>query len=597
MKSVNVYTKAALLCILLSGCSTNKTPDNALGGDWQFRIDSLHQGVVERWYAPDSKREGWQTHTLPNLWDRYDNLASYDGIGWYAKSFEVQDTTSPVSLYFGGVDDDADVWVNGTKVGSHTGYSDPFWFDVTRALRFGRNEIVVRVVDQSGPGGIYEPIHIVRSEDVKKLLKSKYADQPARASADWVRNAVIYEVYVRSFSKEGTFKGVEKRLVELKALGVSVLWLMPVHPVGEINRKGKLGSPYAVQDYYQINEEFGTLADFKSLVAAVHRLDMKIIIDLVANHTSWDSKLVFEHPEWFTKNEEGAIVTPNPDWTDVAQLNYDHHELRKYMIGMMSYWVRDVGIDGFRCDVAELVPTEFWNIARKELDKIKPVMMLSEGKLPEHHLEAFDLTYSWNVYDVLANVIHDSLSVKIFDDMLERENYQYPRNSLRLRFNTNHDKNAWDAPAVKKFTPAGAKATAALVFTFPGVPLVYNGEEVGNPKKLSLFEKVDVDWSKDAGFRDTYTRLANVRREHLALREGDYRRIACSDSTRVFAFARKAGNDEVLSVINFSKRPAKVSVAADHVMRDFLTGKVFTPENKRIEMTLSALGYFILVNN
>jgi cyclomaltodextrinase len=596
MKMRITFATATLVCFLLTGCSTHKTRDDMFSGDWQFRIDSLDRGVAERWFAVDSKRDGWSIHSLPNLWDRYDDLASYDGIGWYAKSFEVRDTINPVSLCFDGVDDDAVVWLNGTKVGSHAGYSEPFYFDVTGTVRYGRNEIVIRVADQSGPGGIYGSIHLVRSEDVKKLLKSKYADRQARPSVDWVRNAVIYELYVRSFSKEGTFKGVEGRLAELKSLGVDVLWLMPIHPVGEINRKGKLGSPYAVQDYYEVNEEFGTLDDFKSLVGAVHRLNMKIIIDLVANHTSWDSKLIFEHPEWFKKNEEGAIVSPNPDWADVAQLNYGHHELRKYMIEMMKYWVRDVGIDGFRCDVAELVPTEFWNIARRELDKIKPVMMLSEGKLPEHHLEAFDLTYSWNVYDVLSNVIHDSLSVKIFDDILEKENYQYPRNSLRLRFNTNHDKNAWDAPAVKKFTPAGAKATAVLVFTFPGVPLVYNGEEVGNPKSLSLFEKTDIDWSKDTGFRELYTKLAHLRREHSALREGDYRRVACSDSNRVFAFARKSGNDEVLSVINFSKRPVKVSVAVEHDMRDCLTGKVFTRDNTGIGLTLSTLGYYILAN-
>jgi glycosidase len=181
-----------------------------------------------------------------------------------------------------------------------------------------------------------------------------------RQSADWVRNAVIYEVYLRSFSREGTFRGLEKRLPELKDLGVTVIWLMPIHPVGELKRKGHLGSPYAVRDYYAVNPEFGTLEDFRSLVRSVHNTGMHIIIDLVINHTAWDNPLITEHPDWYTHDEKREIVSPNKDWTDVADLDYSRQGLRDYMTGMMVYWVRDIGIDGYRCDVAELLPTDFW---------------------------------------------------------------------------------------------------------------------------------------------------------------------------------------------------------------------------------------------
>ena len=309
---------------------------------------------------------------------------------------------------------------------------------------------------------------VIQAQQVPKLHVN-YAAHHARKSADWVKDAVIYEVYLRSFSKEGTFKVLEERIPELKKIGVTVVWLMPIHPVGKINRKGKLGSPYSVQDYYAVNPEFGTLEDFTSLVKTVHRNGLKIIIDLVANHTAWDNPMVKENPEWYTHDKNGKIISPNPDWTDVADLNYDQPGLRKYMIQMMKYWVHDIGIDGFRCDVAELVPTDFWESARKELDTIKPVMMLSEGSIPEHHVKAFDLTYSWNVYDILENVIKGWTPATIFDDLLKSESHQYPRHSLRMRFNTNHDKNAWDAPAVKKFSPEGARATAVLMFTYPGV--------------------------------------------------------------------------------------------------------------------------------
>jgi glycosidase len=441
-------------------------------------------------------------------------------------------------------------------------------------------------------------VTILPTADVEKMLRSPYADKDARTSAEWVHDAVIYEVYLRSFSQAGTFKGLEDRLPELKALGVTVVWLMPIHPVGELNRKGTLGSPYSISDYYAINPEFGTLDDFRSLVAATHRQGMKIIVDLVANHTSWDSKLLFEHPEFFTKNEEGAIVAPNADWTDVADLNYDSHELRKYMIRMMRYWVEDVGIDGYRCDVAELVPTDFWETARGELDKIKPVMMLAEGTLPEHHVKAFDLTYAWNTYDVLSHIIDGETHADVFDGLLQSEANQYPRSALRLRFNTNHDKNAWDAPAVEKFTPAGAKATAVLAFTLPGVPLIYNGEEVGNPKRLSLFEKVDIDWSTGEEFRTLYTALTEMRSAHPALRRGSYIPLENTGGSKILTFARQSGNDAVLVAVNFSREQRSASVELTSELGNawrLVNGAArFLQEGKTLSFDLPAFGHLIL---
>jgi glycosidase len=580
---------------LLVGCCSKAQEGTRLDGDWLFKIDSLNQGINEEWFSSRIDRRDWHSQTLPNYWDRYDNLSSYDGIGWYYRSFEITDSLGPASIYFGGVDDDADVWLNGVAIGSHIGYSEPFHFNVAGTLKQGENEIVVRVVDNGGPGGIYAPVYIVGDAELKRLMKGKYADQSARPSAQWVRNAVVYEVYLRSFSKQGTFKGLERRLPELKSLGVTVLWLMPIHPVGELARKGDLGSPYSVQDYYAVNPEFGTLDDFKSLVNSVHQLGMKIIIDLVANHASWDSQLMFDHPEWFAKSKEGAIVSPNADWSDVAQLDYRQHELRKYMINMMSYWVREIGIDGYRCDVADMVPLAFWDTAREELDKIKPVMMLAEGKNPEDHLKAFDLTYSWNLYDVLKNVVDGSVSAKVLDDVLEKEGLQYPKNSLRMRFISNHDKNVQDGSAVRRYTRAGAKAAAVLIFTYPGVPLVYNGDEVGNARKLSLTDKVDIDWSKGKEFRSLYAKLAQARSAHEALRQGDYRRIWCSDSTHVYAFERSEGSDKVRIVINFSDERNTVRFESDTELSEFFTGKTVLVHNNRVTLTLPPYGYAILI--
>ena len=343
----------------------------------------------------------------------------------------------------------------------------------------------------------------------------------ARYSEDWIRRGVIYEINTRSFSPAGNFLGVEKRLPELKKLGVTILWIMPIHPVGVLNRKGSLGSQYSVQDYYAINPEFGTIDDFQHLVDSAHKLGFHLIIDLVANHTAWDSRLIKEHPEWFTKDSAGNIVSPNPDWTDVADLDYSQQGLRRYMIEMMKYWVRDIGVDGFRCDVAELVPTDFWEGARTALDSIKPVMMLAEGAYPPHHLKAFDVSYGWNTYQVLAPIIQGKKSVLALDTVLSLEGAAYPQGSLRMRFSSNHDENAWDAPDVKKFGVKGAELAAVLVNTLPGIPLLYNGQEVGNTKKLKLFEKISIDWKDGGEYRKLYATLFDLRKNEPAFSGGE----------------------------------------------------------------------------
>jgi cyclomaltodextrinase / maltogenic alpha-amylase / neopullulanase len=598
-----IMNRRFVLCILLTvilvpgGFCMQKKP-LALDGQWKFRVDSLDHGIIERWYDVHFDRSQWVEVEVPNYWERYHGMALYDGAGWFARTIEVKDISQPLSIFFGGIDDDADVWINGLNVGNHAGYSDPFSIPIDQAVKIGLNEIVVRVQDFSGPGGIYKPVTIIPTGDVGHLLRTKYASMEARKSPEWVSNAVIYEVYLRSFSKEGTFKALEARIPELQKLGVTVVWLMPIHPVGKQNRKGSLGSPYSVQDYYAVNPEFGTLDDFKSLVRTIHHAGLKIIIDLVANHTAWDNPMLKEHPAWYTHDASGKIIPPNPDWTDVADLNYDLPDLRTSMITMMKYWVRDIGIDGYRCDVAELVPLDFWESARIELDAIKPVMMLSEGTLPEHHIKAFDLTYSWNVYDVFEKVIKGSTPATIFHDLLKTESNQFPRGSLRLRFNTNHDKNAYDGPAVAKFTFQGAKATAALVFTYPGVPLIYNGEEVGNDKKLGLFEKYDIDWSKNIEFMTLYEKLSLARKLHPALVDGSYTAIQNSQSNTVLSFMRAAADDSVVVVINFKAVYADVDLMLSSnskcLWKDYFTGLTYEETNNRCHLTLPSMGFVVL---
>jgi glycosidase len=559
----------------------------SLDGQWLFKADPEKAGVREAWFADSTNRSDWTEVQLPDFWEHYPGLGAYDGWGWYARRFVIEKTSEQMSVHFSGVDDDAVVWVNGIEVGDHSGYSEPFAVDLANALHAGENTIVVQVMDYGGGGGIYGPITLIATKHLDDLLKSPYAGKPAMKSADWVKDAVIYEVYLRSFSKEGTFAGLEKRISELKDLGVTVLWLMPIHPVGVVKRKGTLGSPYSVQDYYAVNPEFGSMQDFKRGLNAVHKNGMKLIIDLVVNHTSWDNKLIATHPEWFSGDARGKIVSPNSDWTDVADLDYSQSGLRKYMIEMMRWWVKDVGIDGFRCDVAELVPTDFWEEARKRLNAIKPVLMLSEGSLPEHHMKAFDITYSWNIYNALDPLLTGKRPATLLDDLFKTESLQFPVGALRMRFNTNHDKNAWDAPAVTKFGLDGLKLSAVTINTIPGVPLIYNGEEVANDTKLSLFEKVPIDWGRSQEMGALYKKLFTLRREHKALSRGEMIRLVSSHDQDVYAFVRVAGSDKILVVLNFSQeeRLATVTIPFGQIFPGqsrVVLKEVFTGERKEI---------------
>lgn len=392
--------------------------------------------------------------------------------------------------------------------------------------------------------------------ETKKLQNEEsrktYSSQSAVKSADWVKNSIIYCVYLRSFSREGTFEALEKRIPELKELGINVIWLMPIHPVGLKNRKGTLGSPYSIRDYYSTNPEFGSMVDFQKLLATVHQHRMKLIIDLVINHTSWDSKLISQHPEWFTTDSTGNIISPNSDWTDVADLDYSKPGLRKYMLDMMEWWVKDIGIDGFRCDVSELVPLDFWNEARERLNTVKPIMMLSEGSLPEHHIKAFDITYSWNIYDALEPLLTAKQPATFLDSILSREQNLFPTNSLRLRFNTNHDKNAWDSPAITKFGNDGLRLSTVLINTIQGIPLIYNGEEVANDKKLGLFEKIDIDWNRQREMDTLYRKLFKLRKDNKALTSGKFLKLYSSNDKSIYSFVRLEGKNKILVILNFS---------------------------------------------
>ena len=376
----------------------------------------------------------------------------------------------------------------------------------------------------------------------------------ARKSAEWVRSAVVYEVNARNFSARGDFDGVTERLDEIARLGVTIVWLMPVHPIGERNRKGTYGSPYSVRDYYGIDPSFGTASDLKRLVGRAHTLGLRVIIDIVANHAAWDS-VMMAHPQCWSRDAAGAIVSPAPDWTDVAGLNYDNRALRDYMIEMLSHWIREFDLDGFRCDVAGMVPTDFWNEARVALDRVKPeLFMLAEWHSADLLTEAFDADYAWPFHKALNAVFMDGAPATRLRDVWREERAALPEGALELRFSDNHDEKR----AIARFGERGALASAVLLFTLDGIPLLYNGQEVGDTAESAapaLFERVPIFWGNEIRrpeFRPFYRTLIALRRAHTKLQQGPVEWLDGADADRVVRFAR----GEFRIAINCSNRPA-----------------------------------------
>ena len=382
------------------------------------------------------------------------------------------------------------------------------------------------------------------------------AQQQARPVRDWVRDGVIYEIYPRAFSQQGTFNAITARLDELKHLGVTILWLMPIHPIGQEKKKGTIGSPYAVRDYYGINPDYGTADDLKRLVRGAHARGLKVIIDIVANHTSWDNVLM-KHPEYYKHDAKGNITYPH-DWYDIAALNYDNVQLRRYMTDMLKHWIREFDLDGFRCDVAGEVPTDFWENARRELDQIKPdIVMLAEAHKPELQVTAFDLDYSWPLHGALTNVLQGRGRASNLRDEWEKEVKEWPKGALHMRFSDNHDERR----AIARFGEQGALAASAFVFTLDGVPMIYNGMEVGDTTESgapALFEKLPIFWpiaERRPEFPKFYKQMMAMRKGSVALRRGTLEWLKNSDESRVVTFVRRAPGDELLVAINFSNRP------------------------------------------
>jgi len=378
----------------------------------------------------------------------------------------------------------------------------------------------------------------------------------ARPSPEWLRSGTVYEIFPRDFSVAGNFNGVITRLDELHSLGVNILWTMPIHPIGEKFRKGELGSPYSIKDYYAVDPNYGAVKDYKRLVSEAHKRGMKVIMDLVADHTAWDS-VMMQHPEFYKHDARGKIISPVPAWTDVAALNYDNPALRQYMIAMLKYWIQTCDVDGFRCDAAAMLPTDFWEQIRTELAKVKPgIILLAEASKPELLTNAFDIDYSWPLLSTMDDVLIHNAPAWNIPRSWEESRARFPKAALHMQISDDHD----TARAVTRYGLDGALAASALTFTLDGVPLIYNGMEAGDTNESdggALFAKQNIAWNakEHPELHSIYHDLIRLRHQYAALRNSRVDWLHNSDETNLVSFLRADEKDELLVVINFSAHP------------------------------------------
>lgn len=425
----------------------------------------------------------------------------------------------------------------------------------------------------------------------------------AQGHQDWSYNLGIYEVNVRQYTPEGTFNAFSAHLDRLQDLGVGILWFMPIHPIGQKNRLGRLGSYYSVRDHLDVNPEFGTLDDFKRLVQEAHDRGMYVIIDWVANHTAWDHLLTTEHPEWYVTDAGGNFISPpGTNWSDVIELDYSEQGLRDYMIDAMLFWVEEVGVDGFRFDAVDFVPHDFWEEAIDALRSADPdQFLLAEGDGREWHDLGFDMTYGWGLYGfgqgVLKNIADGIAYANNLNGYVAAAKATYPT-AYRMYFTSNHDENSWYGTPEELFG-AAAEAFAVLTATVHGMPLIYSGQEAGLSKRLQFFEKDQIPW-RDHPNANLYKTLLHLKRNNRALWNGAHgglpQRVLTSNNTDVFAFTREKDGDRVFVVLNLSDQEQSVTLegtAYAGSYKDVITGETVVL-GEGAGLTLPAWGYLVL---
>ena len=463
-----------------------------------------------------------------------------------------------------------------------------------------------------------------KKESSEKTTKKKKKEQIAAFQPEMEENAVIYEVNIRQYSSEGSFNAFTKDIPQLKELGVKIIWVMPIFPISQTKRKATggdnskfasempaaeqskyLGSYYAVSDFAKVNPEFGTIEDFRNLVKTAHENGIYVILDWVPNHTGWDHVWIKQHPEFYTHNAKGEIIDPiNPEtgkswgWTDVADLNYDNKGLRDAMTSDMMYWVKDENIDGFRCDVAGNVPTDFWKKTIPELRKEKNIFMLAEAWEPELLKEnLFDMCYNWDGHHTMNDIAQGKKNVSDWDKLMEAVSKKYEANDILMNFVDNHDENSWNGTMKSRLGNA-EEAMTALSYLAPGMPLVYSGDEYGLNHSLKFFEKDSIPKTKGKQW-NWRAKLGKLKNENSALNGGKkaskYTRISTNNDAKILAFERSNDKAKVIYFANLTNASQLATAKIEGNYVNYMTGEKITfVKDQKID--LKPWQYYILIN-
>ena len=421
-------------------------------------------------------------------------------------------------------------------------------------------------------------------------------DNTTFKALDWSRSSNIYEINLRQYTEEGTFNAFAKHLPRLKDMGVEILWFMPITPIATEKRLGTLGSYYACSDYISINPEYGNLSDFKNFVTFAHTMGFKVIIDWVANHTGYGHTWTKSNPEYYKKNVEGTWFDEH-GWEDVIDLDYTNMEMRKTMLEAMHFWVDECKIDGYRCDMAHLVPIDFWVEARTSLDAKKPLFWLAECEEPYYH-NAFDATYSWKLLHKMEAYWKHQTDITGLDSVLVFYGQAFAKDAIKLFFTSNHDENSHSGSEYERMGD-GAKAFAILTCTWNAMPLVYCGQEAAVTKRIKFFEKDAIEWNNSFPLHDFYKTLLQLRRNNPALRAGDELatayRISTDNDGRLFGYLRKNGANEVVVLLNLSPDAYWANLTDSRVEGTFVNA--FTKEENDITANryfeMEPWGYYV----
>lgn len=409
----------------------------------------------------------------------------------------------------------------------------------------------------------------------------------------WIMQGNIYEVNVRQYTPEGTFTAFEKSLPRLKQMGVETLWFMPVNPISKTDRKGVLGSYYAVANYTTVNPEFGTMSDWKALVKMCHTMGFKVIIDWVPNHTGADNYWLTAHPDFYMRDSTGKVVSPY-DWSDTRKLDYSNAALQDTMIGAMKFWIQQSDIDGFRCDVAGDVPDAFWQKCITQLKTIKNVFMLAEGNKPSLQTDGFDATYPWTEFSIMKDIAAGRKNAHALDSIINVENNAFPQNALFMYFTSNHDENSWNKADYATMPGASHAPFAVLTQTLKGsVPLIYSGQEEPFLDSISFFYKDTITFSKFARAK-FYSTLLHLREQHAALAaNASFKKISTTNDDAIYTFERSSGADKIIVIVNLTGKDQDFSINDADIKGNALN--IFTLKKEKIidhtPIRINAWGY------